>query len=309
VTQTRILLLGGTSDGRKLAQKLHQQGVTLIYSMAGLSVAGLSVAGLSMAGLARQQNLACPVISGGFSRFAMATEGNRSVTGLARFLEQENIRLILDVTHPYAATMSQNAVLAAATVGIPCWRFHRPAWQAQPEDNWFEYPDWFSLTQGLGRYLQGLSTQEYLKKNPLTNTGNMGSILLTTGQLSTPMLTQLLNSTETDVQNPAGRSLGIIMRTAAPSRVPLPKTIHWLKAIGPFDLPGEQALFAKYDVRVLVSKNSGGIATEPKLNVARRLNIPVFMLARPTLEPADRHFCTAESLSDAVAELFKGSVL
>ncbi|WP_036590348.1 precorrin-6A/cobalt-precorrin-6A reductase [Oceanospirillum maris] len=285
MTQTRILLLGGTSDGRKLAQKLHQQGVTLIYSVAGLSVAGL----------ARQQNLACPVISGGFSRFSMATEGNRSVTGLARFLEQENIHLILDVTHPYAATMSQNAVLAAAIVGIPCWRFHRPAWQAQPQDNWFEYPDWFSLTQGLGRYLQGLSTT--------------GSILLTTGQLSAPMLTQLLNSTETDEQNPAGHSLGIIMRTAAPSRVPLPKTIHWLKAIGPFDLAGEQALFAKYDVRVLVSKNSGGIATEPKLEVARRLNIPVFMLARPTLEPADRHFCTVESLSDAVAKLFKDSVL
>ena len=51
----RLLLLGGTHEAKSLARDLHQRGLPLVYSIAGL---------------VRQPDLPCEVISGGFSRWA-----------------------------------------------------------------------------------------------------------------------------------------------------------------------------------------------------------------------------------------------
>ncbi|WP_291737857.1 precorrin-6A/cobalt-precorrin-6A reductase, partial [Leisingera sp. F5] len=50
-----------------------------------------------------------------------------------------------------------------------------------------------------------------------------------------------------------------------------------------FDLESELALMQEHHVDVLVSKNSGGKATEAKLAAARSQGIPVMMLARLAL--------------------------
>lgn len=49
-----LLILGGTADARKLAQALYEQGISVIYSVAGL---------------VRLPNVDCPVISGGFTQY------------------------------------------------------------------------------------------------------------------------------------------------------------------------------------------------------------------------------------------------
>ena len=54
----------------------------------------------------------------------------------------------------------------------------------------------------------------------------------------------------------------------------------------------------QYRVDLLVSKNSGGAATEAKLTAARRLGIEVLMLQRPELVAADHQFSTIESCVD-----------
>ena len=55
---------------------------------------------------------------------------------------------------------------------------------------------------------------------------------------------------------------------------------------------------------MLVSKNSGSTATEPKLEVARERGIPVLVLERPVLPEVDRAFHDAGSLLEALG-LFK----
>ncbi|EPP3903817.1 TPA: precorrin-6A/cobalt-precorrin-6A reductase, partial [Pseudomonas aeruginosa] len=52
----------------------------------------------------------------------------------------------------------------------------------------------------------------------------------------------------------------------------------------------------------LVSKNSGSQATEPKLQVAREMGLPVLVLARPALPPADREFADGEALLTAIRD-------
>ncbi|MCV4187899.1 precorrin-6A/cobalt-precorrin-6A reductase, partial [Pseudomonas aeruginosa] len=73
-------------------------------------------------------------------------------------------------------------------------------------------------------------------------------------------------------------------------------------ARGPFSLDGERALFERLACDVLVSKNSGSQATEPKLQVAREMGLPVLVLARPALPPADREFADGEALLAAIRD-------
>jgi precorrin-6A/cobalt-precorrin-6A reductase len=73
-----------------------------------------------------------------------------------------------------------------------------------------------------------------------------------------------------------------------------------LAARGPFSLEDERALFDAYRIDVVVSKHSGGSATEAKLEVARERGLPVVMTRRPALAAADREFQSPAELLDAL---------
>ena len=73
-----------------------------------------------------------------------------------------------------------------------------------------------------------------------------------------------------------------------------------LAARGPFTLEGERALFSGEAFDVVVSKNSGGSATEAKLEVARERGLPVVMLRRPELPAVDREFANVGDLLEAL---------
>ncbi len=252
----KLLLLGGTADARHLTEALYARGLC-DPARAG---AALQIT-YSIAGLVRTPDLPCRVISGGFSQHG----------GLEAYLRQNGIDLLLDVTHPFAARMSSTAVAAAAACGIPCWRFQRPAWEAQPGDRWQLLADWEGL-------VPALATKR--------------SVLLTAGQLDQPLLDRLVAQ--------AGGQQRLILRTAAPPRTELPESVIWLKAIGPFQLADETALLRQYQVDALVTKNSGGASTEAKLHAARALGIEVFMLQRPSLPPALRQFDDIVTSADAI---------
>ncbi len=74
-------------------------------------------------------------------------------------------------------------------------------------------------------------------------------------------------------------------------------------ARGPFTLEAERALFEQYKFDVVISKNSGGAATEAKLEVARERGLPVLMLERPRLPDVNRTFDTTDTLLAALDTL------
>jgi precorrin-6A/cobalt-precorrin-6A reductase len=116
----KVLLLGGTSDARHMADCLHKNGVSVVYSIAGL---------------VRLPTLSCEVVSGGFSQFG----------GLNSYLQEQGIAAILDMTHPYAVKISDTAREVATGCCIPYWHFSRPAWQAMAGDQWHDVSDWGEL--------------------------------------------------------------------------------------------------------------------------------------------------------------------
>ena len=255
----KLLLLGGTADARRMTKALleksgeQKQQLQIVYSVAGL---------------VRTPELPCEVLVGGFSQFG----------GLATYIRDQKIDAILDVTHPFAATMSSTAVSVAKDLGIPCWRFHRPEWQQQPGDHWQLFDDWQALIPALaGKH----------------------SVLLTAGQLTQEAMDQLVTQ--------AGDDQRLILRTAAPPRVEMPDSVEWIKGIGPFRLEDERALFEQYGVDALVTKNSGGASTEAKLHAARELGVEVFMLQRPELPDADQQFSDIAEGVVAVREWLRAS--
>ncbi|AJE23772.1 cobalt-precorrin-6A reductase [Azotobacter chroococcum] len=188
--------------------------------------------------------------------------------GLADFLRQERIDRLLDMTHPYAAQISHNAALAARIAGIPCWALRRPGWQAGPGDDWREVTDWAGLMVALSGFRRPFFT---LGREVLAHLDAV----------------------------PDGQFWTVRVLDAYPD-APRARVIG---ARGPFLLEEERALFAAESFDVLISKNSGSIATEPKLQVAREYGLPVLLLARPSLPEVERQFDSAEALWKALAPL------
>ncbi|MFC5697689.1 cobalt-precorrin-6A reductase [Pseudomonas sp. GCM10022186] len=235
----RILLLGGVSEALAIARRL---GPEHVYSLAGLGKV--------------PDDLACQVRVGGYG----------GAGGLARFIEDEGIELLLDATHPYAAQISRNAVAAAELAGIPCWALRRRGWQAGPGDDWRDVTGWAELIDALKPFRRPFFT---LGREPLEH------------------LHEIPPQQHWTVRCLQGQPGG--------------ERFEVLGARGPFSLEGERELFARLRSDVLISKNSGSQSTEPKLQVARELGLPVVILKRPELPSVAREFDSVEGLWQALA--------
>lgn len=235
----RLLLLGGVTEALAIARTLGPQH---IYSLAGIGRV--------------PTDLTCQVRVGGYGGAA----------GLAQFIQDHGIDLLLDATHPYAAQISQNAATAAQLSNIPCWALRRPAWQAQAGDDWREVSDWAQLVEALSPFKRPLFT---LGREPLQHLDEIPD-----GQFWT---------------------------LRALDQYPGNERCEVIGARGPFLLDDERELFERRQIDVLISKNSGSTATEPKLEVARERGVPVLILKRPELVGVEREFGAVDEILQALA--------
>jgi precorrin-6A/cobalt-precorrin-6A reductase len=123
----RVLILGGTTEARRLAERLAGR--------ADLAVT-VSLAGRTTAPAAQ----AVPVRVGSFG----------GVEGLARYLTDEHVDALIDATHPYAAIISANAAAAATATRVPLLAFRRAPWAPLPGDRWIEVADVAGAVDALG---------------------------------------------------------------------------------------------------------------------------------------------------------------
>ncbi|MER8222278.1 cobalt-precorrin-6A reductase [Streptomyces sp. NPDC094143] len=222
-----VLILGGTAEARALATALSAHpGVRVTTSLAGR--------------VARPGAVDGEVRVGGFG----------GAEGLAGWLRREGVTALVDATHPFAESITANAVRAAASAGVPAVVLRRPGWRPGPGDRWHPVPSLDAaadLLPGLGR-----------------------RVFLTTGRLGLASFAHLTR-------------LRFVVRSVDPPEPPMPPDTHVLLARGPFTVPGETALLREHRVDVLVTKDSGGAATAAKLTAARGLGLPVVVVGRPPL--------------------------
>ncbi|CQD20355.1 cobalt-precorrin-6x reductase [Mycolicibacterium conceptionense] len=86
----------------------------------------------------------------------------------------------------------------------------------------------------------------------------------------------------------------LIRAVTAPDPDTLPARHELLLSRGPYDYEGELALLREHRIDALVTKNSGGAMTEPKLRAAETAGVPVVMVDRPPLPPGVRAVATVE---------------
>src|SRR5262249_45552320 len=224
----RILILGGTLEARRLAERLRGRAdVAITVSLAGRTAAPAAQP--------------VPVRIGGFG----------GAEGLAAYLRAERIAALIDATHPYAATISDNAARAAAVAGVRLLALRRSPWQQTARDRWTEVADVPAAVRALG------STPRH--------------VFLALGRkelgpfVSAPQPHYLVRSVD-----PVDPPLAVPHAT-------------YLVARGPFAEAAERELLVARGIDAIVSKNSGGEATYGKITAARSLGVEVIMLRRPPL--------------------------
>jgi len=222
----RVLILGGTTEASELA-----------YLLAGDRRFEIT---LSLAGRTSNPRMQpVPMRVGGFG----------GVDGLAAWLRQQEIKAVIDATHPYADQISSHAVVACRQLAIPLASITRPAWQPQPDDTWQMVASAEAAADALG--------------------SEPRRVFLSLGRLELGAL----------ARSPHHH---YVARTVdAPKDIALPPDIRLMLDRGPFDRRAEAALIRQERIDVVVSKNSGGVATYAKIEATRELGIPVVMIARP----------------------------
>ena len=170
--------------------------------------------------------------------------------GLADYLRSHRIDVLIDATHPFARRMGWNAAAAAAGTATPLLRLERPGWQPGPGDDWVMVEDWPQAAEAL--------RQRQARR-----------VLLTIGRQELASFAAL------------PQTWFLIRSVDAPNPMPPFAQADILLARGPFTLDGELRLLQDHGIDAIVSKNSGGSATDAKLMAARELGIPVVMQDRP----------------------------
>ena len=241
---SRILILGGTTEARELAEHLAPRAdLEIVVSLAG-----------------RTRSPApqpAPIRSGGFGGAA----------GLADYLRNERIDVLIDATHPYANIISGNAASGARQAGVPLVALRRPPWRAVAGDRWTQAADVAEAVRRLG-------------DRPRRVFVTLGRTELA-GLATAPQHFYLIRSVD-----------------AVDPPLPLPQT-SYLTDRGPFSESADRALMRAHGIDAVIAKNSGGPASYGKIAAARALAIEVIMLRRPV--PPDAP--AVETVADALAWL------
>jgi precorrin-6A/cobalt-precorrin-6A reductase len=236
----RVLLLGGTSEARSLAARLHPD-VDVISSLAG-----------------RVPDPALPVGEvriGGFG----------GIDGMCRWLSDAGVDAVVDATHPYAATITAHAAAVCKELGLPHLVLARPAWE--PGD---------AIVVGSDvEAAKTIAVERYSR------------VFLTTGRSGT------LAFADVD-------AWFLIRAVTAPDPDTLPRRHEVVLSRGPYHYDDELNLLRRHGIEALVTKNSGGAMTRPKLDAAATLGIQVVMVDRPPLPAGVTTVATVDDAEDWV---------
>jgi precorrin-6A/cobalt-precorrin-6A reductase len=227
---THVLILGGTAEARALADTLTQDGIRVTSTLAGA--------------------VANPRLPAG----AVRVGGFGGPLNLARWITTEAITAVVDATHPFAEHISESALAATRTAGIPLLRLQRPGWTARDGDDW----RWVADLDEAAAAITGLGTR----------------VFLTTGRQGLPSFAGLADPF-------------FLIRCVDPPQTALPPRSEILLDRGPYTLAGELALIEAHRLDVVVTKDSGGQLTVAKLDAARERALPVIVVRRPPAVAAD----------------------
>src|SRR5262249_19789527 len=153
---------------------------------------------------------------------------------------------------------SASAVAACRATSTPLVVFTRPPWTPDPRDRWIDVATMDAAADALGA-------------KPKT-------VFLTQGRLRLSPFAR------------APQHRYVVRAIDRPGEIDALPDCMLILARGPFSLADELTLMKRERIEALVTKNSGGRATYPKIEAARGLGIEVVILRRPPAPEAETFY-------------------
>lgn len=234
-----ILFLAGTKDARELAENIFNEGYSIIATVVTEEAAQ------------SYKEMSIPV-----------TVGRKTVEEMAELINEKQIRLVIDSTHPYAEQASLNAIEAAKMAGVPYLRYERSSAKYK------EHPNIHYVYS----YEEAAIAAKKIK----------GTILLATGSKTLNIFTKHLSEDS---------HIRLIIRL-----LPIEENMQKCKELGidkkniialqgPFTSELNRALFNAYNVDVLVTKETGEAGSmDEKVITALEMGITTIIISRPMIE-------------------------
>lgn len=233
-----IFLLAGTKDGRKLSEEIIKKNYPLIVSVT-------SDYGKSL--IEENKNIT-------------VNQKPLDLNELKEYLKENDVKILIDASHPYAINVSRNAITAAKELNVKYLRYEREKTAIDYENIYFakDNSDAATLAAGLGKnifFTTGSRTaKNFFEESALKNHRLVFRVL------------------------PDGKVLSELNSIGVS-----PDNIVALK--GPFSKELNRELFKAYDADVIVTKDSGNIGgADTKIEAAKELDLPIVMIERPKIK-------------------------
>lgn len=252
----KIVIFAGTTEGRRLSEILADAGIAHTVCVAteyGEIVMREQTKGIEAAGIKGQ-----PLVS--------LHRGRMDRQQMEEFLRNEGYEIVVDATHPYARVVTENIQSAVNTL------------RAMKRET--QFPIYLRLEREISEIPEAEKhaiSIRYFESNAdcakaLENTD--GNILLTTGskELATYCASGRLYDRLYVRILPGRESLELCMEQGIKGR-------QILALQGPFSTEMNAAILKQYDIRHMVTKNSGRTGGyQEKLEAAKILGIPVYVI-------------------------------
>ena len=234
-----IFVLAGTQDGRDIVRLLLEQGHDVAASVVS------SYGGELLAHACGQR--------------CLINDKPLDEAALKDYLQEHDIRLLVDASHPYAANVSRNAIAVCQALSIPYIRYERDLSKLDYDRITvvYSYEEAAQAAAALGKKIFLTTGSRNLDK--FVHSPDLKDCELTARVLPTAEVIGLCESLGLD----AG---------------------HIVALQGPFSMELNRELFRKYGAEVIITKNSGTIGgTDTKFAAAAELNLPIVLIDRPKL--------------------------
>lgn len=251
----KIVIFAGTTEGRRLSEILADAGITHTVCVA-TEYGEIVMREQTDAETARAKGQ--PLVS--------LHRGRMDREQMEEFLRNEGYEIVVDATHPYARVVTENIQSAVNTL--------------KTTERETQFPIYLRLEREISETPEAedpVVSIRYFESNAdcakaLENTE--GNILLTTGskELATYCASGRLHDRLYVRILPGRESLELCMEQGIKGR-------QILALQGPFSTEMNAAILKQYDIRHMVTKNSGRTGGyQEKLEAAKMLGIPVYVI-------------------------------
>ncbi len=260
----RVIIFGGTTEGRMAARELSASGAQVTVSVAtgiGGEAMGLDSRGDSLSPFENREGSA-EDITFEAPDIRLLT-GRRDRDGLCELVSRFDA--CIDATHPYAKEITENLEVVCRKKGIPLYRLLR------------------EQSAGLSQlYKEGLKSAVTVVSSTREAvsflSGKSGSILLTTGAKELLEYSSLQGERLIARVLPACESIEACLKAGIPRK-------NIIAAWGPFSKEFNAAIIRQFDVAYMVTKESGREGGFPeKLYAAEETGCHAVVIKRPEEE-------------------------